>query len=504
MDLDQSADTLDTPFPDAAVIGDADDGGHFGKLTGNRRSFIKGIAAAGASTMAAYAIDATGTAELFAQDAAAAGPNDFATFTAIAPSSADAFQVPPGYRADVVFGYGDTFANVDGTQLTYGYNNDFLAFFPLPAGSQNSSEGLLFINHEYPGPFLQHGEPDARPKTLEQIELERESVGNSVLHVKRDEAGVFRVISPSGYNRRITGRSPDCRFTGPLANDAAYPGIGASAKGSLANCSGGITPWGTALSCEENYQDYAATAGFGYGWTGPSAPSSQRARSSETGQEIAGEEGDAPAAKLDTDDYYNGDGTAASPPNPGPEFGPQLGQSNRAGQRTVAPDPATYAGPAKYGWVVETDPYDPSFQPRKHTALGRFRHENTAFRAAPNAPFVLYMGDDRNNGGVYKFVSSRRFVAGRREENLRILEEGQLFIARWLPEGRRRFAERGDVDPVTAQSGTGEWVEVTKEQLVDTQRLIRASVGGSAFDQNFATNRPETSRSPATARCGSR
>ena len=85
--------------------------------------------------------------------------------------------------------------------------------------------------------------------------------------------------------------------------------------------------------------------------------------------------------------------------------------------------------PAKYGWVCEHDPYDPSFVGRKHTALGRFRHENTAFRALPNKPFVLYMGDDIANGGVYKFVSDLPFRPGRREENLRILTSGTLYIA---------------------------------------------------------------------------
>ncbi len=479
MDLDQSADTLDTPFPDAAVMSEADDGGHVGKLSGTRRSFVKGIAAAGASTMAAYAIDGTGVAELFAEDAAAQTPNAFASFTALAPSAADAFQVPEGYRAEVVLGYGDAFANTDGTQLTFGYNNDFLAFFPLPAGSENSNEGLLFINHEYPGPFLQHGQKDARPKTLDQIELERDSVGNSIVHVQRDREGVFRVVTPSAYNRRITGKAPECRFTGPLAGDAAYPGVGTSARGSLANCSGGITPWGTALSCEENFQDYGSTSGSGYGWTGPSAPASEPTAAvapsptNPTGSPAL----PPPATKLDTDDYYNGDGTAASPPAPGPDFAPRsTGDSLK--------------GPAKYGWVVETDPYDASFQPRKHTGLGRFRHENTAFRAAPNKPFVLYMGDDRQNGGVYKFVSTRPFVPGRREQNLRILEEGQLYIASWSPEGRRRFSPAGEL--LTAQQGTGQWRPVAKEELVDTQRLITAAVGGSsAFNASFATNRPE-------------
>jgi len=424
-----------------------------------RRNFIRGIAAAGASTAAVAALDRAGVLDLATAEAQSAAPNAFSSFNAIAPSGADVFQVPAGYRADVIIGYGDAFANEDGTQLVYGYNNDWLAYYPL----KGSDEGLVFVNHEYPGPFLQHGQKDAVAKTTAQVQLEQASVGNSIVHIRRNAEGVFRVVSPSPYNRRLTGKDPVTRFTGPLADNPAYPGVGETASGSLANCSGGITPWGTALSCEENYADYASTAGFGYGWD---------------------------PARTGTDDYYNGDGSSATVVTRGPNNAPDAGSTSAMPPRPA--NPVTFRGPAKYGWVVETDPYDPSFTPRKHTSLGRFRHENTAFRAAAGKPFVLYMGDDMNNAGVYKFVSDLPFRPGRRDENLRILESGTLYIARWAPEGRRRFAAVGSTTPLTATSGTGTWREVTEAELVDTQRLITASLGGSAaFNANFATNRPE-------------
>ena len=403
-----------------------------------RRNFIAGIAAAGASTAAAVALDRAGVLDLATAQAQSAGPNAFSEFRAIAPSSADALQVPEGYRADVIIGYGDGFANEDGTQLVYGYNNDFLAYFPL----RGSDEGLLFVNHEYPSPLFIHGQTDPKAKTREQIDLEREAVGNSVLHVRKDAEGLWRVVSPSPYNRRITGAGPRTEFTGPLAGDPDHPGVGTEAPGSLANCSGGITPWGTALTCEENYQDYGSdSSAFAYGWT---------------------------PAKVGTSDYVNGDGSSTS-------------------------------RPAKYGWVVEVDPFDPSATPRKHTALGRFRHENTAFRAQAGKPFVLYMGDDRNDGGVYKFVSALTYRPGRRGENDRILEEGQLYIARWEPEGRRRFANAGDTRPITPTAGTGTWRPVSRDELVDCHARISAKLGGtdntrtppSEFLRNFATNRPE-------------
>jgi secreted PhoX family phosphatase len=397
-----------------------------------RRAFIRGIAAAGASTAAAVALDRSGVLDLSTRTAAAQTPNAFSDFRAVAPSSEDVLRVPDGFRADVVIGYGDPFANGNET-LRYGYNNDFLAFFPLPAGSANAGEGLLFVNHEYPSPRFIHGQTDPTRKTLQQIDLERDAVGNSIVHVRREADGRWRVVSPSPFNRRITARGPALQFTGPLAANPGYPGVGTEAVGSLANCSGGITPWGTALSCEENYQDYPETGPGGFGW-------------------IPGTVG--------TSDYVNGDG------------------------RT---------GPAKYGWVCEHDPYRDrlvdSHAGRKHTALGRFRHENAAFRAGSGRRFVLYMGDDRNGGGVYKFVSTRAHVPGDRAANLQILTEGTLHVARWEPTGRRTFDAGGTL--VSARAGVGTWREVAESELVDTHRLIRAAVGAAEWDAHFATNRPE-------------
>ncbi len=150
-----------------------------------------------------------------------------------------------------------------------------------------------------------------------------------------------------------------------------------------------------------------------------------------------------------------------------------------------------YTNFKKYGWVCEHDPYDPDYVGRKHTALGRFRHENTAFRHEPGKQFVLYMGDDRANDGVYKFVSDRRFRRGDDSNNRRILEAGQLYIARWEPDGRRRFAAAGDTTPISATEGTGRWVEVPDDALDDTSTKLRALFGSAEFDAHFATNRPE-------------
>jgi secreted PhoX family phosphatase len=398
-----------------------------GRLTSTRRDFIKGIAAAGASTAGAVAMQGS-AAHLFAEQAYAQGAaNSFSDFTAIAASSEDAFELPPGFRADVLISWGDIFRGGDRRALRYGFNNDFLAYFPL----RGSREGLLFVNHEYPDPFFLHGyKPDGSPKTPAQVQEEQDSVGNSIVHVKRRKNGRWKVVSPSGYNRRVYGDRPDLEFTGPLAG---APGIGVTAHGTLGNCSGGVTPWGTAISCEENFDDY--------------------------GLDVA----------IDVSDQYGWD-----------QFG---GQPEDAEY-----DPDNFK---KYGWVCEHDPYDPSDVGRKHTALGRFRHENAAFRHEPGKRFVVYMGDDKNNEGVYKFLSDRSLRPRHWSNNRKLLESGQLYIARWEPEGRRRFKTAGDTDPITPTEGTGTWEPVPEEALDDTATKLRAAIGTAEYDLHYATNRPE-------------
>jgi uncharacterized protein len=398
-----------------------------GKLSSTRRDFIKGIAAAGASTAGAVAMQGS-AAHLFAEQAYARGAtNSFSDFTAIAASSADAFEVAPGFRADVLISWGDIFRDGDRRALRYGFNNDFLAYFPL----RGSREGLLFVNHEYPDPFFLHGyKPNGSPKNAAQVQEEQDSVGNSIVHIKRRKNGSWKIVSPSPYNRRIYGDRPDLEFTGPLAG---APGIGATAHGTLGNCSGGVTPWGTAISCEENFDDY--------------------------GLDVA----------VDVSDQYGWD-----------QFG---GRPEDAEY-----DPDTFH---KYGWVCEHDPYDPSYVGRKHTALGRFRHENVAFRHDPGKRFVVYMGDDKTNEGVYKFVSDRSFKPRQGSDNRKLLESGQLYIARWEPEGRRRFETAGDTTPLTPTEGTGTWEPVREEELDDTATKLRARIGASEYDEHYATNRPE-------------
>lgn len=294
-------------------------------------------------------------------------------FEPISPSSADQLLVPTGFRADVLIKWGDPLGSKapGGDLEQFGFNNDFIAYFPIDAlkGGTSSSEGLLWVNHEYPNPLFQSGYTLAdykagKKKTPEQIAAERLAVGGSVIHVKL-EADTWKPVANSMFHRRITAAYPEIALTGPAA------GLLTSAIGSLANCSGGRTPWFTALSCEENYPDFNGTdpSDFFYRWSD---------------------------------------------------------------------DPKQTIDEIRYGWVMEVDPFG-ELPPLKHTALGRFKHENAAVTRGANGHVVVYMGDDEVDQHLYKFVSTEPDdTTASRAERRKRLQDGTLYAAdlakgRWIP-----------------------------------------------------------------------
>ena len=291
-----------------------------------------------------------------------------APFTPIPATTADDLVLARGFARAVLLRWQDPL----GDGASFGNDPDFTAYFPIDlldrgfdlarghAGfapsSASSDEGLLVVNHEFFDPRFLHG-ASWRDRTTPRIELEQTQVGLSVVRVVRKREG-WSVVRDSRVTRRYDARSK-MLLTGPAS---AIDG-GPWAVGTLANCSGGVTPWGTVLSCEENFHNFVDPI---LGW-----------------------------------------------------------------------DPSVY-GRRHYGWIVEVDPFDPGAIPRKHTALGRFRHENVAIRVADDGTVVAYMGDDKRDSCVFKFVAERRLSDPRdRASNLTILERGRLYAAdfangRWL------------------------------------------------------------------------
>ncbi len=323
-----------------------------------RRQFLRFV---GAGSAAYLSPQARGDEVPFpAQRSRSAGP-DF--FTPITPSDADQLIIPEGFTSQVVIGWGDRLGSRGplGPEH-FGFNNDFIAYFPIDAreGGKNPSEALLWVNHEYVNPLFVSKYEGKGKKTREQIRAEKLAVGGSVVRVSLED-GQWRPIVGSKYNRRFTALYPEIAFTGPAVS------IVAAGTGTLANCSGGQTPWHTVLSCEENYDGFNPTQG--------------------------GRWSDVPEEMLDE---------------------------------------------RQYGWVVEVDPFG-ELPPAKHTALGRFMHENASLRIGPTGRLVVYMGDDANDQHLYKYVSNERYDPNAsRASNRKLLSDGVLYAAdfgngRWLP-----------------------------------------------------------------------
>ena len=327
-------------------------------------------------------------------------------FTGVPVSTRDVVTVPPGYAADVLYAWGDPIS--DGPafkpdasntaaeqEQQAGMHHDGLHFFPLPLGSGSSTRGLLAVNHEYTDDGLLHV-GGMEPWTAEKVAKAQAAVGVSVVEVALN-GGAWRVVRPSRSAQRVTGRTP-IRLAGPAAGQAmmktALDPTGLTVLGTMNNCAHGATPWGTYLTCEENFNGYFVNRSG-------SIPQSQRRYGiNERGAGYRWHE-------------YDPRFDAAAHPNE----------------------------PNRFGWVVEIDPYDPSRQPVKQTALGRFKHEGAAVTLGPDNRVVVYMGDDERFEYIYKFVSRKAYAPADRETNMRLLEEGTLYVARFHPDGRGEWRE---------------------------------------------------------------
>jgi uncharacterized protein len=311
-------------------------------------------------------------------------------FNAIPVSTADAITVPAGYRAQVVSRWGDPLGIAAGAPefrtdagnsaadqaLQAGMHHDAIEIFPLPSGN-----ALLAVNYEYTDDGLLH--PDGmKTWTADKVRKSQAAHGVGILEVAFRN-GEWTVVRPSKYARRITGYTP-MRMSGPAAGSALVAG---EVLGTLNNCGGGRTPWGTYLTCEENFNGYFVNAG--------TVPAEQR----------------------------------------------RYGISARGGgyrwhefdQRFDAQ--ANPTEPNKFGWTVEIDPYDPFAQPVKRTALGRFKHEGAMVTLAADGRAVVYMGDDERFEYIYKFVSKRPYDAANRAASRDLLDEGTLYAAKFSAGG---------------------------------------------------------------------
>jgi secreted PhoX family phosphatase len=400
----------------------------------SRRALLKGASAAAA----ALALPSCATRP--------AGVAPVVGFTPVPASSQDALRVPPEYEATVLYRWGDP-VGVPGAMpefrpdasnsaseqaLQAGMHHDGMHYFPLPRGSRNAVHGLLALNHEYADVNLMH--PDGQKTwSAEKVAKSQATVGVSVIEVRMD-AGRWQVVRPSTYARRVTARTP-CRVSGPAAGHAllrtAADPDGRTILGTFGCCAHGWTPWGTYLTCEENIQ-------FMFVDRGTIPPERRRFGFSAAGRSYRWHEHD---ERFD----------CARHPNE----------------------------PNRFGWVVEIDPYDPSWVPVKRTAFGRMKHEGAACSVGANGRLAFYMGDDQAFEYVYKFVPSRAWSAREREANRDLLDEGTLYVARFHADGTGEWLAlvhgRG---PLTAANGFRDQGEV-----VVRVRFAADALGATKMDR---------------------
>jgi len=383
-------------------------------------------------------------------------------FQSVAMSNTDRIVVPNGYRAQIFVPWGEPLLEGAGEYRAdasnsaadqarqFGMHHDGMHFFPFEDYSNRdspqlvSNEGILCINHEYTDDGLLHRDGMAN-WSAEKVTKSKAAHGVSVAHVRKVASG-WEVVRPSFLNRRITADTP-MLVTGPAAGDRALvtaaDATGTLVRGTVNNCAHGYTPWGTYLTCEENFNGYFVNTG--------TIPADQlRYGISATGGGYRWHE---------FDERFD----AARNPN----------ETNR------------------FGWVVEIDPFDPQAIPRKRTALGRMKHEGATVAIANTGQVVVYQGDDERFEYIYKFISRDRYDPTSRSSNFGLLDNGTLYVARFNSDGSGewlalQFGQNG----LTPERGF-----ISQADVLIRCRQAADAVGATRMDRpEWATVNPVTNQ----------
>ncbi|MBK0398617.1 PhoX family phosphatase [Limibaculum sp. M0105] len=419
-----------------------------------RRDVLRGALGVGAATALFGS-----TAMLAATEARAAGAGASRyAFDEIEAGVDEKHHVAPGYRAEILLRWGDPITadapafdpmnqNAAAQKKQFGYNNDYVGFVPLDAEGRR---GVLCVNHEYTNEEMmfpglgRQDKADFAGMTRELAEIEMAAHGGTVVEIARDADGRWSVVLDSPLNRRITALDTEMAIDGPAAGTdrmrtKADP-TGTRVIGTLNNCAGGITPWGTYLMAEENFHGYFWTTNLGFDGKPDLSGNSDAARHKRYG---------APGM------WYN------------------WGQYDERFDIDKEPNEIN-----RFGWIVEVDPMDPAALPVKHTAMGRFRHEGAEMIQNPDGRVVVYSGDDARFDYLYRFVSAGK-VSGDKAADMRLLSEGELSVA--------RFNDDGTVDwlplvqgqgPLTAENGFASQADV----VIDA-RLASDLLGATPMDR---------------------
>ena len=409
------------------------------------------------------------------------------SFNPVAKSVADSVVLASGYTATVMLRLGDPIAaNVpayrnDGSDpgntfdRRMGDHHDGMHYFGLSAEGRYSAtateRGLLVVNHEAITPSFLHANGQTvvgGARTVPDEVLKEFYVhGVSVTEVFKS-GGAWTYRQDSGFNRRLHTLTP-MTLSGPAARTplmiTKYSKDGSATRGTVNNCANGYTPWGTALTCEENWAGYfrrvAAT-------DNPKRTAKEIASFSRYGVAGTGRELWATVTPDTADDLY--------------------GRWNAELRGTSTDGSDDYRNVANtYGWNVEFDPYQPASTPKKRTAMGRFAHEGAwPAKAVAGKPIVFYMGCDSRNEYIYKYVSTRPWdpadATGGMAAGDKYLDDGKLYVARFNADGTGSWIELSfGVGAVNASYGNYPFANQA-EVLVNTRHAADA-VGATKMDR---------------------
>ncbi|MEL7343306.1 MAG: PhoX family phosphatase, partial [Pseudomonadota bacterium] len=400
----------------------------------SRRGFLGGVLAfgSGAAVM--------GTGVLKGTTAMAQQMSRFA-FDQLPPQTDGTVHVPGGYNWDVLVRWGDPLFSdapewsptegipVEGSTRVFGENTDGMELF------HRGDTELLVVNSEYTNRRTNlAADRGGTPANADDVLLLQNFQGVTVMEVTEGANG-WEVVVDSPYNRRIHHNS-EMIIDGPgaghdLLKTAADP-TGTVALGTHNNCGSGRTPWGTYLTCEENFNGYFGSTAQSH----DALPEVNQAGFKRYGVGIDGW----------GYDYHKWDARYDVSQNPNE--------------------------PHRHGYIVEIDPWNPDATPVKHTALGRFKHENAAYALTPEGQVVVYMGDDERGEYMYKWVSRDIYVPG--GDTSTLLSEGQLFVAKFNDDQ------------------TGIWVALTPEDtgMTEAEIAIFTRQAGTAVSAT-TMDRPE-------------
>ena len=422
------------PFQDILQTRISRRGAMAGGLATTAAGFLATTGVAGAQDGGDAAAPATG-----GQLGTASAP--FIDFTPVA--KADAVGPDPtisdDYEMHVVIPWGtpikDGIPDMGATHQTSAFNqrrqigigHDGMWFF---ADEGRTDKGVLCINHEFGRTSHVLGK-DA-PESLDDVRIMQAAHGVSCVVLELVD-GEWQVDIDDPRNRRIHARTP-VEFSGPVAGKKFLrTRRGSSPRGTVNNCASGYTPWGTYLTCEENFNGYFGTDDES--WTPSTAQERLGINSGGFGYEWH-------------------------------KFDPRFDVAADGHSRQVN----------RFGWIVEIDPQDPTAPPVKRTALGRFKHEGIALTEGKNGRVVGYMGDDQRFDYIYKFISADNWqdMIARGESPL---DRGVLYVAKFNDDG------------------TGEWLKLnmkvpalkaafgTKARMLLNTRMAADIVGATPMDR---------------------